>query len=114
MPIRLCRCRAGELSAELFGIEFSQRRGLWFIAGSLIRDLATLNKCEILPWDVWGAQPMPDAAFSDGELAFFDDIALLTADPDANFDAIRQRFWEDEGCVCPRWFSMPCAGGKRK
>jgi hypothetical protein len=80
---------------ELFGIEFSQLRGLWFIAGSLIRDLATLNGCEILPWDVWGAQPAPNATLSDEELDFFDEIALLTADPDANFDALRRRFAED-------------------
>ena len=50
---------------------------------------------------MWGAQPMPDAALSAGELVFFDDIALLTADPDANFDAIRQRFWEDERLRLP-------------
>jgi hypothetical protein len=95
------RCRAGELNPELFGIEFSQLRGLWFIAGSLIRDLATLNKCEILPWDVWGAQPMPCATLSDGELALFDDIAFLTANPDANFDVIRQRYLEDERVRLP-------------
>jgi hypothetical protein len=89
------RCRTGELDPELFGIEFSQLRGLWFIAGSLIRDLATLNGCEILPWDVWGAQPAPDATLSDEEIDFFDEIALLTADPDANFDALRRRFAED-------------------
>jgi hypothetical protein len=89
------RCRSGELSPDLFGIEFSHLRGLWFIAGSLIRDLATLNGCEVLPWDVWGAQPAPNAALSGAELAFFDEIALLTADPDANFDALRQRFAED-------------------
>lgn len=89
------RCRTGELDPELFGIEFSQLRGLWFIAGSLIRDLATLNGYEILPWDVWGTQPVPGTVLSDGELAFFDEIASLTADPDANFDALRRRFAED-------------------
>ncbi|TDQ16199.1 hypothetical protein DEV91_13330 [Phyllobacterium brassicacearum] len=89
------RCRGGELNPNLFGIEFSQLRGLWFIAGSLIRDLATLNGQEILPWDVWGVQPAPDATLSDEELDFFDEIALLTADPDANFDALKQRFAED-------------------
>ena len=89
------RCRAGELDPNLFGIEFSRLRGLWFVAGSLIRDLATLNGCEVLPWDVWGAQPAPDATLSDEELAFFDEIALLTADPDVNFDALRRRFAED-------------------
>ncbi|HWK64223.1 MAG TPA: transglutaminase domain-containing protein [Rhizobiaceae bacterium] len=89
------KCRSGELDPALFGIEFSQLRGLWFIAGSLIRDLATLNGCEILPWDVWGAQPPADIALSDEELDFFDGIASLTADPDGSFDAMRERFVED-------------------
>lgn len=89
------KCRSGELDPALFGIEFSQLRGLWFIAGSLVRDLATLNGCEILPWDVWGAQPPSSVALSNEELDFFDGIARLTADPDANFDAMRQRFAED-------------------
>jgi hypothetical protein len=89
------RCRSDELDPRAFGIEFSQLRGLWFIAGSLVRDLATLNGCEVLPWDVWGAQPPPEAELSAYELAFFDDIALLTADPDGNFDLLRQRFADD-------------------
>jgi hypothetical protein len=89
------RCRGGELDPRLFGIEFQQRRGLWFIAGNLVRDLATLNGCEVLPWDVWGAQPAPDAELSADELAFFDEIASLTADPDADRDALRRRFAED-------------------
>lgn len=94
-PDAWLRCRRGELDADLFGIEFSQLRGLWFIAASLIRDLATLNGCEILPWDVWGAQPAIDAELTEAELDFFDEIALLTADPDANFDAMRRLFRED-------------------
>ena len=89
------RCRAGELDPDLFGIEFTRQRGLWFIAGSLIRDLATLNGFELLPWDAWGAQPDPNAALSPDELAFFDRIALLTADPDANLDAMRRLFAQD-------------------
>lgn len=94
-PAAWRKCRDGELNPDLFGIEFSGLRGLWFIAGSLIRDLATLNGCEILPWDVWGAQPPVDAKLSDAELAFFDEIALMTSDPDANFDALRRRFSGD-------------------
>ena len=89
------RCRSGELDPRAFGIEFSHLRGLWFVASSLVRDLATLNGCEVLPWDVWGAQPAENATLSADELAFFDDIALLTADPDANFDALRRRFTDD-------------------
>ncbi|HEX2510507.1 MAG TPA: transglutaminase domain-containing protein [Microvirga sp.] len=89
------RCRGGDLDPQLFGIEFSRLRGLWFVAGSLVRDLATLNGCEILPWDVWGAQPTRNAELTADELASFDDIAPLTADPDANFETLRRRFAED-------------------
>ncbi len=89
------RCRTGELDPNLFGIEFAQLRGLWFIAGNLIRDLATLNGREVLPWDVWGAQPAPNSTLSDSELDFFGEIALVAADPDADFDALNRRFFED-------------------
>lgn len=95
-------CRDGRLDPNLFGIEFERMRGLWFVAGNMTRDLATLNGCEILPWDVWGAQPAIDARLSDAELAFFDGVARLTADPDANFDAMRRRFADDAGLALPR------------
>jgi hypothetical protein len=44
----------------------------------LIRDLATLNGCEVLPWDVWGAQPPPDAELSAVELVC--EMLFQTAD----------------------------------
>ena len=28
-------------------------RGLWFVAGNVMRDFAALNNMEMLPWDVW-------------------------------------------------------------
>ena len=55
------------------------RRGLWFIAEDLVRDVAALNKMEMLPWDVWGAQPKPDEQLDDDHLAFFDKPATLFA-----------------------------------
>ena len=51
------RCRSGEADEQQFGISFAGLRGLWFVAGSLVRDMAALNKMEMAPWDVWGAQP---------------------------------------------------------
>jgi hypothetical protein len=74
-------CRDGRADPKMFGIGVGDLRGLWFVASSLIRDLAALNKAELLPWDVWGAQPAPDAKFSEQDLAFFDDVAELTANP---------------------------------
>jgi hypothetical protein len=43
---------------------------LWFVAGSLVRDVAARNKVELLPWDAWGAQPQPDETLDDDQLAF--------------------------------------------
>jgi hypothetical protein len=100
-PVAWRRCRSNELEPDTFGIEFSKLRGLWFVAGSLVRDLATLNGCEVLPWDVWGAQPLPAAKLSVDQLDFFDDIASLTVDPDANFDALEERFAADAGLRLP-------------
>jgi hypothetical protein len=82
------RCRAGEADAATFGIFKGNLRGLWFIAGSLVRDVAALNTREMLPWDVWGAMPDPDATLDDDELAYFDRLAALTREPDASFDEI--------------------------
>jgi hypothetical protein len=96
------RCRNGELDPKLFGIEFFRLRGLWFIAGCLIRDLASLNGNETLPWDMWGAQPRPHTELSEAEVDFFDEIALLMADPDANFIALRRRFAQDAGLRVPK------------
>lgn len=82
------RCRVEGEDPGLFGISPFGLNGLWFVAGSLVRDLAGLNKAEMLPWDVWGAQPQPGAGLDGAETAFFDGIARTTADPDANFEAV--------------------------
>lgn len=46
------RHRRGEVDASRFG--FADDRGAHLIAGSVLRDLAALNKNEMLPWDYWG------------------------------------------------------------
>jgi len=55
-------CRTGRADPGTFGIfEFW---GLWFVQANVVRDLASLNKMELLPWDVWGPmtfQEEPDA-----------------------------------------------------
>ena len=57
------QCRTGRADPDTFGIfEFW---GLWFVQANVVRELAALNKMELLPWDVWGAmtfQEEPDAA----------------------------------------------------
>ncbi len=95
------QCRTGERDANVFGIDFEKLRGLWFIAGSLIRDAASLNKIELLPWDTWGAMPKPNAQLSKEELAFFDELAELIRSPDATLDELQLRYSEDEKLRVP-------------
>ena len=80
-----------------FGISFVDLHGLWFVAGSLVREVAALNKVEMLPWDAWGAQPPPDYKLDDEQLAYFDELAEALRDPDASFDSLRRSFASDEG-----------------
>jgi hypothetical protein len=95
------RCRAGALDPARFGIGFAQLYGLWFVAGSLVREVAALNKVELLPWDVWGAQPQPNEALDEDQLAFFDELAGLARDPDKSFDELRERYEADDRLRVP-------------
>ncbi len=92
------RCRSNETDEGRFGISFAGLRGLWFVAGSLVRDLAALNKMEMAPWDVWGAQPGPDEKF---DLVLFDELAALTRDPELKFAELRRRYDEDDRLRVP-------------
>jgi hypothetical protein len=96
------KCRAREADASQFGIFKGELRGMWFIAGVLIRDLAALNKMEMLQWDVWGAMPRPEDSISEEQLAFFDRIAALTRDPDAFFGELRSFYETDDGVRVPQ------------
>lgn len=95
------RCRGGVADASKFGIVKGNLRGLWFVASSLVRDLATLNKMELLPWDTWGAMPAPNEALAAEQLAFFDKVAALTRAPDATFTELRALYENDERLRVP-------------
>jgi hypothetical protein len=93
------RCRAGEADPSKFGI--FDMNGLWFIAGNVVRDVAALNKMEMLPWDVWGAQPKPGEQLDDDRLVFFDKLAALSRDPDASFDELCKLYAKDDRLRVP-------------
>jgi hypothetical protein len=93
-------CRTGADPAK-FGIFKGDLRGLWFIAGNLIRDVAALNKVEMLPWDVWGGMPKPDEAISGDQLPFFDRLAELTREPDENFAELTTLYESDSRLRVP-------------
>lgn len=92
------RCRSGEADDGRFGISFAGLRGLWFVAGSLVRDIAALNKMEMAPWDIWGAQPSPSDEL---DFRLFDELAALTRDPDTAFAGLRRRYEADDRLRVP-------------
>lgn len=79
--------REGRAKAGQFGI--MHMWGDWFIAGNLIRDVAALNKVEMLPWDVWGAMPPFNEPMAPDTFALFDWLAALTRTPDTPLKEIR-------------------------
>ena len=95
------RCRNGSVDPERFGISFAGFKNLWFVATTLLRDVAALNKVEVLPWDAWGAHPEPGHILSEGELEFFDEVAALTRDPDKSFAELRERYLSDDRLLVP-------------
>lgn len=95
------QCRTGNADSAKFGINFVDLRGLWFVAGNLVRDVAALNKMEMLPWDVWGAMPPPHESLTTDQLVFFDALARLTRTPEAVFAELRTRYDTDNRLRVP-------------
>ena len=87
------RCRAGAADPESFGI--FALRGLWFIAGNVLRDAAALRNMEMLPWDAWGAMTGPGEPIRPEVLALLDRLAELTRAPDASFAELRALYEGD-------------------
>lgn len=94
-------CRSGHADPARLGIFRGDLRGLWFIAGDLVRDLAAFNKVEMLPWDCWGAMPRPDGELNDEQVQFFDRLAALTCSPDASFEELRALYENHDGLKVP-------------
>lgn len=93
------QCRSGRAQAKNFGI--FDLRGLWFIAGNVLRDFASLNLEEMLPWDVWGPMIMSDDLLTPDKLALFDKLAGLTLEPDKHFAEVRALYDNDPSLHVP-------------
>jgi len=92
-------CRAGEADPQIFGI--FDMHGLWFIAGNLVRDLLSLNKIELLPWDVWGMMAeLKQKELSQEYMKEMDHVTALTLAGNEAFSEIRA-FYENEERLRP-------------
>lgn len=97
------RVRAGAIDPATCGVSSIGVGGHGFIAASVARDLAALNKREMLAWDVWGlplglrpAGPVPEEA-----ARRLDAVAALTATPEPDWARLREAHDRDEGFRVP-------------
>lgn len=85
-------CRSGEQDPGKFGI--FDMNGLGFVRGNLVRDVASLNKMELLPWDCWGViltEQLDDPA----DLSMLDQVASLSAEDVPDFETLRACYESD-------------------
>lgn len=88
-------CRSGLADPDHFGI--FDMHGLWFVRGNFVRDVAALNKVELLPWDCWGLIDVDDAALTDHDWALLDNLAELTCGDVQAFETVRHLYETEPG-----------------
>jgi hypothetical protein len=103
------QCRAGQADPQRFGI--FDMRGLWFIRGNLVRDLAALNRIELLPWDAWGMMSNVDSDLSEDDAKYLDRVAALTLAGDGAFAELRTLYDGEARLRVPRVIRSFTPGG---
>jgi hypothetical protein len=94
------RCRSGRVEPQRFGI--LDIRGLWFVRGNLVRDLAACTKRELLPWDGWGLADNQGDSNDSGELALLDRVAELTQADDSAHEELLELYASQDRLRVPR------------
>lgn len=89
-------CRSGAADPDAFGIH--DMHGLWFVRGDFVRDVASLNKMELLPWDVWGLADEQPGGLTTEDWESLDAMARLTSGDVPEFERVRAEYEAD-----PRW-----------
>ncbi len=102
-------CRTGQADPETFGI--MHMHGLWFVRGNLVRDVASLNNVELLPWDSWGLAETHDADLSPDDLALLDQVAELSHRDVPEFGALRHVYLADQRLRVPATIHSYTDGG---
>jgi hypothetical protein len=109
----LQRIRSGEADGDTFGI--ADMWGPWFVKGDLQLDALSLNKYELLPWDVRDLTHDVDVvngALPPGQHddeAFWDRIAALTTGGDASVAELRSMCASDPRLQVPESFMVRIA-----
>lgn len=95
-------CRSRGANPDDFGLSMVPHlHGMWFIAGNVLRDFASLNRVEMLPWDVWGMMSMDEASLTEEKRSVLDHVAALTLAGDEAFPEIRKLYDSDDRLRVP-------------
>jgi hypothetical protein len=86
-------CRSGQADPKQFGI--FDMNGIDFVKGDFIRDVAALNKVQLLPWDCWGMILMDYASLPPDDVSMLDQLADLTYRDVPEFESVRQLYESD-------------------
>jgi hypothetical protein len=71
--------RAGSRDLDRIGTSAAGLTGFWEIQGSVVRDLANLNRVETLPWDDWGLIPTHYDQLEPADVELLDRLAAIGA-----------------------------------
>jgi hypothetical protein len=86
-------CRSGQANPGQFGI--FEMHGIDFVKGDFIRDVAALNKVELLPWDCWGLILTEYATLPPDDISLLDRLAELTHADVPDFDRVCKLYESD-------------------
>jgi hypothetical protein len=90
--------RAGNADPDVFGI--LDLWGAWMVRANAVRDLAALNKVELLPWDAWGRMLRVELAGQPDDDAYIDEITAATTT--GSVADVREVYRRDDLRVPPR------------
>ncbi len=87
-------CRKEGVDPNKFGI--FDMLGLGFVRGNLVRDIASLNNMELLPWDCWG-MILHESLDDPNDLAILDKAAELSCGDSSDMDQIHSLYLSNPG-----------------
>ena len=108
-------CRAGQANPDDFGLAPDSMHGLWYVQSQLVRDLAAVNKMELLCWDCWGlGHADPDEHPSPDDTILLDRVAAVTQARNEAFPDLRAIYEHNQQLrVPPVIISYTGAGTRR-
>lgn len=72
-------CRSGSRELDRIGTSAAGLTGMWEVQGNVVRDLASLNRVETLPWDEWGLIPIHYDNLEPTDIELLDRLAAVSA-----------------------------------